>query len=296
MQSYQETVPRSWHGMSGLKPSSLLFAAVLSLTIFWSSPTLRADDESRIQAINELLANYNDHLELVRKYWPRVGKGDLLAMTVTYTALNNCANFKEEISAADNVDDLEASLQGKRAHSDILFAKGVFYQCKSLVEHYAEFPGWPDLQLRAALAGDIISKIYIALQYYSLNNKRPREDFPFSPAQFLIDAMVAGNYLVFGQIAENAHARTILKNKSQTTITAWSLLSCKYYDYCDRPESLNNICRFMLPECLVAKNLRDLYRKRVGEGVFAAANILADELYLAVQQKRFEDLGLNLVW
>jgi len=270
--------------------------AITLLLAVLISPVSWADDESRTKALGDLLANYNDYLELVRDYWPQISQGDLLAMTVTYNALNNCAQFKDEISAADNVDDLEASLQGKRAPTDIYFAKGVFYKCKSLVEHFAEFPGWEGLRLRAALAGDAHSKFRMALQYYRIDNTRPREDFPFSPAQFLIDAMVAGDYTVFVTIAESAHHRTILKDKSKKTTTAWFLLTCKYWDGCDKPESMDNVCRFMLPECLTSTSLLDMFRKRGGDEVFAEAEILSEELHLALQQRRFEDLGINLVW
>jgi len=218
-------------------------------------------------------------------------------MKVTFRALNNCWHFKDEISSADNIDELDELMQGKHPN-DLTFAKGAYFRCKALVEHLAEFQGWKRFRLRAALAGDIPSKIPVALDYYHLrNNKRPREDFPFSPAAFLIDAMVAGNDTVFGLIASGAHSHSVLQDKSQTTITAWWLLYCKYSNDCGKPESMIYLCAYMVRTCAQFENLGDKIRHDAGsEEIYADAQRLADELYLAVQQRRFSDLGINLVW
>ncbi len=275
-----------------MRPVILLLLLVsIGLTSFST-----AFGETKDQTIPQILSASNDFLDLVRQYWPKIGSGDLQAMTVSYEALNNCANFKDEISAADNVDDLEASLQGRHPET-IRFGKGVYFKCKRLVEHYAEFPGWRGLRLQAALAGDIRSKIWLVRQYYHNKDKRPREDFPYSPGAFLIDAMTAGHPMVFGVIASSAPYYDLLQDKSQTTVVAWWLLSCKYRDDCDKPESLTTYCIFMSPECIAFENLLDLYRQRAGsDEVYAAAQRLADDLYLKVQQRRFQELGLNLVW
>ena len=270
--------------------------ALLLLSSVWITSASTAQSLAEDQSVPRLLTTSNDYLELVREYWPRIGQGDILAMTVTYAALNNCGNFRKEISTADNVDELDASLQGRHPN-DILFAKGIYHKCKRLVDNFAEFPGWDTLRLRAALAGDISSKIWMASEYYHNKGKQPREDFPYSPGEFLTDAMASGHYMVFGLIAETGPYYDILQDKSTTTRVAWWLLSCKYRDDCSTLGSMNVMCTYMVPECVGARNLYDVYRKRAGnDAVYAAAQSLADELYLKVQQRRFEELGLNLVW
>ena len=270
--------------------------ALLFLGFTWFGSISTADSQDGEQTVPQILSTSNDYLELVRRYWPRISRGDVLAMTVSYAAMNNCGNFKEEISAADNVDDLESLLQGKHPN-DILFAKGIYYKCKRLVENYGEFPGWNGLRLRAALAGDIPSKIWMAFEYYSNKKQQAREEIPYSPGAFLTDAMAAGHHMVFGMIAETGQHYDILEDKSQTTRIAWWLLSCKYRDDCAEPESMNVMCTFMVPECVGSQNLYDVYRKRAGsEAVYDAAQGLANELYLKVQQARFTELGLKLDW
>lgn len=264
--------------------------------IAWSSSNSTANDEVEGKTLDQIYITANDYLELAREYWPRAANGDLLAMKVTFRALNNCWHFKDEISTADNIDELNKLMQGQHPNN-LRFAKGAYFKCKALVEHFAEFPGWKDFRLRAALAGDIQSKIPVALDFYHLRNKRPREQFPFSPAAFLVDAMVAGNPQVFGSIAEGAHSHNVLQDKSQTTITAWYLLHCRYRDNCDKPESMLSLCTYMVSKCTQFENIHDMIRHDAGsDEVYADAKRLADELYLAVQQRRFRDLGINLVW
>lgn len=267
-----------------------------SLIIGLSSSNSLANDKVEDGSLNQIYMSSNDYLELVREYWPRAINRDLLAMKVTYRALNNCWTFKDEISAAVNIDELDELMRGQHPNN-LTFAKGEYFRCKDLVEHFAEFPGWKRFRLDAALAGDIESKIPVALDYYRLNNERPREDFPYSPAAFLIDAMVAGNYLVFGFIAEGAHSHSVLQDKSQTTITAWMLLSCRYWDDCRKPESMASLCGAMVPACAQFENMHDMIQHDAGsQEVYTAAKRLSDELYLAIQQRRFDDLGINLVW
>ena len=275
--------------------TSRIFAIVVLLA--WSSNALaEAQGKTEVERLTEMLSASNDYLELVRKYWPRVGSGDIQAMTVSFAALNNCGNFRSEISAADTIDDLEASLQGQHPQT-ITFAKGIYFKCKRLVEHYAEFPGWGNLRMQAALAGDIPSRIWLALEYYSYKDSRPREDFPYSPGAFLTEAMAVGHPMVFALIGAFGHHRDILQDKSKASLIAWSLLACKYHGGCDEPESMKYMCIFMTPECVNSENVLDMLRQRAGsDEVHTAAQRLADELYVKVQQKRFEELGLNLVW
>lgn len=189
--------------------------------------TANADVED--QTFEQILSRSDDYLSLARQYWPKAGEGDALAMSISYEALNSCIRYKDEISAADNVYDLEASLKGRWHPTTIHLAMGVYSKCKRLVEHYAEFPDWETLRFRAAVAGDMRSKTWMAIYYYENKNRHPREDFSYSPGEFLTGAVSAF----------------------------------------------------------------DLYRRRAGsEEIYTAAQVLADELHIKVQHKRFEELGL----
>lgn len=217
-------------------------------------------------------------------------------MVVTFKALNHCWHYRREIREADNVDALD-ELMADRTPMDRLFARDEFFQCKSLVERFDEFPGWRTFRVRAALAGDIPSKIEAARDFYVSSSGRPREDYPYSPAGFLIDALTAKDDLVFAHIATWAKYSTILKDTSPTTITAWWLLYGKYSQTCDKTESMKALCSVLSPECARFRTLGEKIRSDAGsDEVYAAAQRLADELYLAVEEQRFDDLGINLVW
>lgn len=272
---------------------AVVFAFLIGL---WPAMASAGQLQSSQQSFAEILRDSNDYLDLVREYWPRVANGDVLAMTVVFAALNNCDQFKDEIKTAENVDELEELLSGRNP-TDVLFAKGSYYKCKRLADDFAEFPGWEGLRLRAALAGDTDSAIWMAFEYYRRKDELPREAFPYSPAAFLTDAMAAGQSMVFGMIAETAPYYELVRDKSRVTRVAWWLVSCKFRDDCDKPESMHNLCNFMAPECTRFENMYEVFRSRSGsDTVFAQAQARADELYLAVRQMRYEDLGLNLVW
>ena len=243
----------------------------------------------------DLLRYSNDYLELVEEYWPGAQSGDLLAMTTVYGALNNCNTFKAEIQNAESIDDLD-ELLAHRHQNDLGFAKGIYFQCKALVSNMDRFSGWEKLQFKAALAGDIESKIWIAFGYYLGRYKHTREDLPFSPAEFLTDAMQARHPMVFGMTAAYAPAGP-LKDDSPEIKTAWFLLSCKYDELCTKPESMRSLCRFQTEECTQADNMYEVYRLRAGsDEVFDAAAARAAELYVLVEAGRFDELGLELVW
>jgi len=270
-------------------------AIALLLLVSVGLNTANADVED--QTFEQILSRSDDYLSLARQYWPKAGEGDALAMSISYEALNSCIRYKDEISAADNVYDLEASLTGRWHPTAIHLAMGVYSKCKRLVEHYAEFPDWETLRFRAAVAGDMRFKTWMAIYYYENKNRRPREYFSYSPGEFLTDAMTAGHPTAFNLIAHFGPHTDILQDKSLTTVVAWSLLSCKYRDDCATPESLLFDCMYTVPECVGAVSAFDLYRRRAGsEEIYTAAQVLADELYIKVQHKRFEELGLNLVW
>jgi len=148
--------------------NNLVLAACLS--VLCAAPA----GSSETATTQDLLNTSNDYLELVREYWPKIRLGDSQAMAVTYDALNNCGHFKNEIATAESIDDLDKLLSG-RGPGDLRFAKGIYFKCKTLVHHYAEFPGWQDLRLRAALAGNIRSKVFVTLEFYRFRDERPRE-------------------------------------------------------------------------------------------------------------------------
>lgn len=272
---------------------------VLVLFIFgiaFQSTSSVARAEAKGEMVDQIYETSNDYLELTREYWPKAVNGDLLAMMVTYRALNNCWHFRDAISAAKNIDELDWLMQGEHPNN-VLFAKGAYFKCKSLVEHYAEFPGWHDFRLRAALAGNVQAKVQMAMEYYFLGRNRRLEDLAYSPAEFLVDAMRARYPPVFGYIAETAESHSMLKDKSPTTVTAWWLLYCKYSNSCGKRESMASLCGFMVPACTKFENLHEKIRHDAGtEETYVAATKLANELYVAVEQQRFDDLGINLVW
>jgi len=270
--------------------------ALFLLGITFQSSNSMASGEADDQLVDKIYEASNDYLELTREYWPRAINGDLMGMLVTYRALNNCWHFKDAISAANNIDELDSLMQGQHPNN-VLFAKGAYFKCKPLVEHFAEFPGWHDFRLRAALAGNVQAKVQVAMDYYYLGRRRPLEELAFSPAEFLVDAIRARYPPVFGYIAETAESHSILKDKSPTTIVAWWLLYCKYSKDCGKQESMASSCNFMVPACAKFKNLHEKIRHDAGaEETYVDATSLANELYIAVQQQRFDDLGINLVW
>jgi hypothetical protein len=72
-------------------------------------PTAAADAQET-QKTQQILNTSNNYLELVREYWPRISLGNVQAMTVTYDALNNCWHFRDSISKAESIDDLDTLL------------------------------------------------------------------------------------------------------------------------------------------------------------------------------------------
>jgi hypothetical protein len=251
---------------------------------------------SQTEAIQNLLNTSNDYLELVREYWPKISLGDSLAMAVSYDALNNCWHFKDEIAQAESVDDLD-ELLSSRHPQDLKFAKGIYYKCRTLVHHYAEFLGWQDLRLRAALSGDIRSKVTISLDFYRLRDERPRELLPFSPGEFLIEAMRSGDSMVFTAIGTLGVSYGLRLDTSPTTSVAWQLVSCKLRGNCGHPSSMKVFCAFMTPECTKWKNAYEyLEHQAGGDEAYAIANRKAEDIYAKVQQQRFEELDLDLVW
>lgn len=272
--------------------SALLAASAATLILFPGTPAAASD----AQAIQDILDTSNDYLELVREYWPKIRLGDVQAMTVSYDALNNCHHFKDAISSAESIDDLDELLNGSHP-SQIVFARGIYFRCRKLVNFYDEFPGWQDLRLRAALAGDIRSKMFMVYDFYRLRREAPRETFAFSPGGFLIESMQSGESMVFSSIGEMGVEYGIRQDRSETTSIAWLLISCNIRGDCGEPSSMHAFCAFMTPECANASNLYQILRNRAGsDEAFAEAEQKALDLTSKIQQRRYAELDLDIVW
>lgn len=272
------------------------FLVYLILAVPLIVPRVVPAATSQTQAVQDILNTSNDYLELVRKYWPKISLGDVQAMTVSFDALNNCWHFKDEIAQAESVDDLDELLSGRHP-GDAKFAKAVYFKCRILVHHYDEFPGWQDLRLRAALAGDIRSKVSMVFDFYRFRDERPRESFPFSPGGFLVEAMRSGDSMVFSAIGSMGVDYGLRLDTSPTTSIAWQLVSCRLRGDCGDSSSMKVFCSFMTPECVRWKNVYEYLRHRAGgDEAFAQAEKKAEDIYVKVQQQRFEELDLDLVW
>lgn len=268
----------------------LILAA--ALTLIRSAPAA----PSETQTIQHILNTSNDYLELAREYWPKISLGDTQAMTLSHEALNNCWHYKDEIAQAESVDDLDELLSGRHP-GEGKFAKGVYFKCKRLVHNYDEFPGWQDLRLRAALAGDVRSRVLMAFDFYRFRNERTRESFPFSPGGFLVEAMRSGDPMVFSVIGILGVDYGLRLDVSPITSVAWQLVSCRLRGDSGDPSSMSVFCSFMSPECVQWTNAHELLRHQAGgDEAFAKAEQEAEDIYANVQQQRFEELDLELVW
>lgn len=282
--------------MTGRLRMQMAFLFVVAqFTVAMSSASADEVDTDWL-ATQDILMTSNDYLALVREHWPKVSQGNVQSMAIVYDAMNNCGHFKSAIQQADNIDKLDALLTD-RAPEDVRFAKGMYYKCRLLVDHYDEFPGWDRLRLRAALAGDSRSRIYIAFAYYYQRDTSPREEVPFSPAEFLTGAMLDGDPLVFGMIAHVQPALRLRTDYSTVTTVAWGLLECRFRGDCDEPASLRAHCYFMMPDCVEAENAFDFWKIRAGGDVpYAEAERKATDLLAKIRERRFEELDLDLVW
>lgn len=250
---------------------------------------------SETAEIQQLLDTSSDYLELVREYWPKIS-GDAMAMTIVYDALNNCSTFEKEISRANSVDDLDALLAGRHP-TDVKFGKAIYYKCKPLLDHLAEFPGWRGLRLRAAQAGDVRSKVLVSLEYYRYRDQRPRESIRFSPAGYLVEALQTRDPFPFKVIGVMGVGYGLRLDDSTTTTVAWQLASCRLSGDCDDPSSMKTYCAFMTPECTAWRTAYEHLRHQAGgDEAFEEAMRKADSILRNVEQQRFDQLDLDLVW
>ena len=268
-----------------------LLIPCLSATLLWPNHLPAAT-----RTAQDILNTSNNYLTLVREYWPRISRGDVQAMTVTYDALNNCWHFKDSISQATSIDDLDHLLKDSHT-SQLEFARGIYFRCKQLVENFEEFPGWQDLRLRAAIAGDVRSKLFMIYDFYRFRQEMPRESFPFSPGAFLIDVLQSNESMVFSSIGGMGVDYGMLQDTSPTTSLAWILISCDIRGDCDKSSSMEVFCAHMTPECRESANMYEILRRRAGsDEAFAEAELKANEIYAKVRQQRYEELDLDIVW
>ena len=217
-----ELSPDIQYNLLNMKRRPACLILLVALNMFRAAPAASSETWS----IQQVLNSSNDYLELAREYCPNVELGDPQSMSVCHEALNNCWHYRNEIAQVESVDDLDELLSGRHP-GDALFARGVYFKCKTLVHHYDEFPGWKDLRLHAAIAGDIRSMVLVTFDYYRLRNEIPRESISYSPGEFLVHAMRSGDSMVFSAIGVLHLGSGLRLDTSPITSVAWQLVSCK---------------------------------------------------------------------
>ncbi len=270
------------------------FVAVLAAAVLAAVPIAIADEEQ--YSLNEILLHSNDNLDLVNEYWPKIRSGSAKAMAISHEAINNCTHFRSKIQAANTIDDFDLSMQDEQPAMQ-RYGHGVYFKCKRLVERFEDFPGWERLRLRAALAGDPMSRLYIVSDFYRFRNETPRESFSFSPALYITEALDKRNPAVFMMFAVGAAPWGMRKDADPIVSIAWELVACEYTGNCDARSSLENACLFMTDDCLKFDNVYEMLRARAGgDDQYARARELADDLKDKVEAGLYDDLGLDLVW
>ena len=245
---------------------------------------------------DDVFLHSEDYAELVEANWPRIALGDVDAMYISFTALNNCWHFKDAVRASESLEEFDKEMEGEHPGM-IRFGRRIFSRCKRLVERYDWYPGWEQLRLRAALAGDRQSRLDVVRDFYRFRFERPREDFPYSPAQFVLEALDDRDPMLFGVIAITDAPWGLREQNGPIVKTAWFLVYCRYKGNCDSRESMKITCAAQNPACNRYENAFEAIRADAGsEDDFAAAENMADELISAIEEKRYDDLGLVIVY
>jgi len=104
--------------------------------------------------------------------------------------------------------------------------------------------------------------------------------------------------MIFGMIGLLGAHNGMLRDASPQTALAWRLASCTLRgDYCHEPESMKAHCDFMSEDCVEAGSLYDLLRLQTGdEELFRRAVAQAREILRLASERRYEELGLVLIW
>jgi len=257
--------------------------------------TQEAKEREATSSVETLLYS-NDFSELVEEHWPRIRLGDLDSMVISYEALNTCSHFREAISVSNDLDEFERAMAGQ--HPEMLkFGRGIFYKCKRLVERFDQYQGWGNLRLRAALAGHRGSRLAVVREFYRYRNERPREDVPFSPAEYALEALADRDPEIFKLIAVFDAPWGLREQNGPVVSAAWGLVYCHYEGNCASRESMERYCVFMAPECTLYENALEMFEVKAGsDDNLAAARDMAGELITAVEEERYTDLGLLLVY
>ena len=245
---------------------------------------------------SDLLMYSNNYFDLLQEHWPRIRLGDADSMSVAFNTLNNCSFFAEKIRASESIDDFDLAMRDEHPEMQ-KFGHGIYFKCLDLVDHYAEYPGWQELRLRAALAGNTTEQLWLVSDFYRFRNERPRESFPYSPAGFLINALEKGNRSALGIIAIGEAPWGVRIDNDPLVSLAWSLLICDYSNDCDKASSMKRDCAFMTDNCLKYGNVFEMYLDRAGSAErFATAQEMAISLKHKVETRQYDALGLDLVW
>ncbi len=272
-------------------------STIVAVCCLFATVPIRAADSDN--AIKQMLLRSNDYLGVVQSYWPRAAQGDIEAMIVVYNALNDCSWFSDKIRESDDINEFE-TLMRREDPNNLVYGRGIFYRCRNLVEHYDDYLGWEDLRLRAALAGDRGSRVMLVGEYffYAHFYDVPREAFSYSPAAWLIEAIENRDSRMFSILAEAGESTPGMRDDMSPTVTAaWKLVTCHYGTDCSVPESMEDYCLYMTDECGQFDNMLAVIRHNAG-GVeqFAAAQEIAAAYVRHIEDKRYDLLGLNLVW
>lgn len=86
-------------------------------------------------------------------------------------------------------------------------------------------------------------------------------------------------------------------DNSPLTTVAWGLLECRYRGDCDRPSSMRVHCFLMMPACLESETAAEFWRQRAGSDEdYEEAQRRAARLLSRIEQRRFDELDLDLIW
>lgn len=272
--------------------ATVIVACVLSDSILARE---QVTDQKATSSV-EILLYSNDFSELVEEHWPRIRLGDVESMVIAYEALNTCSHFKAAISVSNDLDEFESAMAGQSAEM-LKFGRGIFYKCKQLVERFDQYQGWGNLRLRSALAGHRGSRLSVVREFYRYRHERSREDFPFSPAEYVLEALDDRDPEVFKLITVFDAPWGLREQNGPVVSTAWGLVYCHYDGNCASRKSMERYCVFMAPECTLYENALEMFESKAGtEENLAAAQGMARELISAVEEERYTDLGLLFVY
>ncbi len=243
-----------------------------------------------------LLIHSNNYYELLLEHWPRISLGDADSMSIAFNTLNNCSFFAEKIRASESIDDFDLAMRDEHPEMQ-KFGHGIYFKCMELVNHYEDYPGWQDLRLRAGLAGNTTEQLLLVKDFYRFRNERPRESFPYSPADFLTNALNHGNRLALAVIAIGEAPWGVRIDNDPLVSLAWLLLICDYSGDCDKASSMKRECEIMSDNCLKYGTVFEMYLDRAGSTErFARAQEMAITFKHKVETGQYDDLGLDLVW